>query len=203
MQSIFRLQTFTPCFPVACMRLGTWPLAARHLLLVMGMTCASGSMAGTPPASRDDFRQLDGEVQAIREDLLDIQQELSQLEALNRYPQAEQLVVLLSVANDSPGRLERVSLLLDGAAVSQHLYTEDEGMTLQEGGVHRIYAGSLGTGRHLLEVSVRGQLSRGRTFQEVQRLSLDKKPGRTFMEVHLGPGGTPSTPEISLREWTP
>jgi hypothetical protein len=185
------------------MHLGGWPLPVRHLLLVMGMACASGSMAVTPPASRDDYRQLDGEVQAIREDLLDIQQELSQLEALSRSPQAEQLVVLLSVANDSPGRLEQVSLLLDGAAVSQHLYTEDEGMALREGGVHRIFAGGLGSGRHLLEVSVRGQLPRSRTFQEVQRFTLDKKPGRTFMEVHLEPGRTPSKPEISLRAWTP
>lgn len=203
MQPGFRLRTFTPCFPVACMRLGTWPLPARQLLLVLGMACASGSMAATPPASRDDFRQLDGDVQAIREDLLDIQQELSQLEALSRYPQAEQLVVLLSVANDVPGQLEQVSLLLDGVAVSQHLYTGNEVMALREGGIHRIYAGGLGSGRHLLEVSVRGQLTRGRTFQEVQRLPLDKKPGRTFMEIHLGPGRTPSTPEITLREWTP
>jgi hypothetical protein len=185
------------------MHLGGWPLPVRHLLLVMGMACASGSMAVTPPASRDDFRQLDGEVQAIREDLLDIQQELSQLEALSRSPQAEQLVVLLSVANDSPVQLKRVSLLLDGKTVSQHWYTEDEGMALREGGVHRIYASGLGTGQHLLEVSISGQLARGRTFQEAQRLPLDKKPGRTFMEIHLEPGRTPSTPEISLREWTP
>ena len=203
MQPGFRLHPLAPCLPVACLRLGGWPLPARHLLLVLGVACASASMAATPPASRDANRQLDGELQAIREDLLDIQQELSQLEALSRHPQAEQLVVFLSVANDSPGRLEQVSLLLDGVAVSQHRYTEDEGMALREGGVHRIYAGGLGSGRHLLEISVRGQLTRGRTFQEVQRLPLDKQPGRTFMEVHLGPGRISSTPQITLRKWTP
>jgi hypothetical protein len=161
------------------------------------------AMADTPVGNREAFRQLDSEVQAIKEDILEINRELFLLEALTRDPHGEELVVLVSVADDSPAHPDRISVLLDGETVSRHVYTESERLALQEGGIHRIYSGGLDSGRHVLEISMTGKLSRGKDFQQQLRFPLTKKPGRTHMEVHLGPGRNAAKPEITMREWTP
>ena len=151
--------------------------------------------------TRERFVELDGEMQAIKEEILAINQEILLLEELLLYPHGQQLVVLVSVANNSPVSPDTISLQLDEQLVSQHRYSSSEGAALQDGGVHRLYNGRLNDGEHKLSVSVTGKQTKGRAFHQQRSVTITKVPGRKYMELHLGPeSGTPESGLI-IREW--
>ena len=171
--------------------------------LFYGFLAVAGVVAQADDRSetRDRFVELDGEMQAIKEEILEINQEILLLEELMLYPHGQQLVVLVSVANNSPVRPESISLQLDEQPVSQHRYSSSESDSLQEGGVHRLYSGRLNEGEHTLTVSVTGVQNKGRAFQQQRSVTLTKVPGRKYLELHLGPVGNTPESELSIREW--
>ena len=182
-----------------------WP--SVWLLLAVCVCCVFlTSTRAAPPAderadSRESFVKLDGEIQAIKEEILGINRDILLLEELSLYPHGQQLVVLVSVANNSPVNPDTISLQLDGQTVSQYRYTGSEGAALQEGGVHRLYSGRLSDGEHSLDISITGKQSKGRAFNEQRSVTITKRPGRKYLELHLGPGENTSKPELTVREW--
>ena len=182
-----------------------WP--AVRLLLAVCVSCVFLTVAGAAPPTeeRDDTRErfveLDGEIQAIKEEILGINRDILLLEEMSLYPHGQQLVVLVSVATNSPVNPETISLQLDGQTVSQYRYTGSEGAALQEGGVHRLYSGRLSDGEHSLAVSVTGKQGKAQTFNEQRSVTITKRPGRKYLELHLGPGENRSKPELTVREW--
>jgi len=151
--------------------------------------------------TRERYIELDGEIQAIKEEVLEINRDILLLEELSLYPHGQQLVVLVSIASDSPVYLDSISLQLDEQPVSRHNYTGSESAALQEGGVHRLYTGRLGNGTHRLEVSVTGKRAKGQVFQQQRSITITKRSGRKYMELHLGPGQDRSEPVLTIREW--
>ena len=151
--------------------------------------------------SRENFVKLDAEIQDIKEEVLEINREILLLEELSLYPHGQQLIVLVSVAHDSPVSPESLSLQLDGHTVIQHRYTVSENAALHEGGVHRLYTGRLRDGEHLLGVSVSGRKARDQAFQQQRSATITKTPGRKYVELHLGPGENPSVAGLTIREW--
>jgi hypothetical protein len=181
-----------------------WP--SVRLLLAVFVSCVFLTGAGAAPPTdeggdaRERFVELDGEIQAIKEEILGINRDILLIEEMSLYPHGQQLVVLVSVANNSPVNPDSISLQLDGQTVSQYRYTGSEGAALHEGGVHRLYSGRL-SGEHSLAVSVTGKQSKGRTFNEQRSVTIIKRPGRKYLELHLGPGGNTSEPELTVHEW--
>ena len=173
------------------------------------MVCASSVFltgAGLPQTderrdTRQRFIKLDNEIQAIKEEILKINQDILLLEELSLYPHGQQLVVLVSVAHDSPVNPESISLQLDGQSVCRHDYTGSEGAALQKGGVHRLYTGRLSDGKHRLDVSVIGKQVRGQVFKQQRSITITKEPGRKYMEIHLGPVGDSYESGLTVREW--
>jgi hypothetical protein len=179
-----------------------------RLLFTVCASCVFLTGAGSvtlQPDERSDTRgrfvKLDGELQAIKEEILEINRDILLLEELSLYPYGQQLIVLVSVANNSPGSPDAIALQLDGQTVSQHSYTGGEGAALQAGGVHRLYTGRLTDGEHQLEVSVAGRQSGDRSFRQQRSVTITKVPGRKYLELHLGPGENPSEPGLTIREW--
>jgi hypothetical protein len=171
--------------------------------LCCGFLTAAGVAAEADERSdsRERFIELDGEMQAIKEEILEINQDILLLEELLLYPHGQQLVVLVSVANNSPVRPDSISLQLDEQLVSQHGYSSSEGAALQDGGVHRLYSGRLNDGEHSLTVSVTGKQAKGRAFHQQRSVTITKVPGRKYMELHLGPGENTPEPVLTIREW--
>ena len=178
-----------------------------RLLFTVCVSCVLLTGAGAAPQpdeprdTRERYIELDSEIQAIKEEILEINQDILQLEELSLYPHGQQLVVLVSVADNSPVNPASISLQLDGRMVSQHTYTGSEGAALQQGGVHRLYAGRLRDGEHVLEVSVTGKQTGKQAFQQQRRVTITKLPGRKYLELHLGPVDNTSQSGLSVREW--
>lgn len=173
----------------------------------MCVSCVFLTGAGAAPQTdeRNDtherFIELDGEIQEIKEEILGINREILQLEELLLYPHGQQLVVLVSVANNSPVSPDNISLQLNGQALSQHTYTGSEDAALQEGGVHRLYTGRLSDGEHRLEVSVTGKQAGGKVFHQQRNVTITKLPGAKYLELHLGPRENSPEPALTIREW--
>jgi hypothetical protein len=177
------------------------------LLLAVCASCVFLLGAGAAPQAdksgdtHERFIELDGEIQAIKEEILGINGEILQLEELLLYPHGQQLVVLVSVANNSPVSPDSIALQLDGQTLGQHTYTGSEDAALQEGGIHRLYTGRLGDGKHSLEVSVTGKLAGGKAFHRQRSVTITKLPGPKYLELHLGPGENSPEPALTIREW--
>ena len=151
--------------------------------------------------TRERFVKLDGEIQAIKEQILEINRDILLLEEMSLYPHGQQLVVLVSVASNSPVNPETIQLHLDGQSLGNHTYTGSETVALQEGGVHRLYTGRLSDGKHRLEISVTGKQAKDRAFSQQRSVTITKAPGRKYMELHLGPGKEAAEPVLTVREW--
>jgi len=183
-----------------------WPPVWRLLVAFSCVFYLTTSGAAPPTAERGDSRaqfiELDSEIQAIKEEILGINQDILQIEEASRYPYGQQLVVLVSVANNSPLIPDSISLLLDGQAVSRHDYSDSDTAALRAGGVHRLYTGRLRKGKHNLEVLVTGKQGR-RAFQQQRSYTLTKAAGRLYLELYLGSGKDDADAGLTIREWTP
>jgi len=177
------------------------------ILFAVCVSCEFLTGAGAAPQTdvRSDtherFIELDGEIQEIKEEILGINREILQLEEQLLYPHGQQLVVLVSVANNSPVSPDNISLQLNGQALSQHTYTGSEDAALQEGGVHRLYTGRLSDGEHRLEVSVTGKQAGGKVFHQQRNVTITKLPGAKYLELHLEPVENSPEPALTIREW--
>jgi hypothetical protein len=171
-----------------------------RLLLFICVSCVflTGADADN---SRARFVVLDSEIQAIKEEILDINRDILLLEEMSLYPHGRQLIVLVSVAANSSLTPGTISLQLDGQMVSQHQYTASEHAAMREGGVHRLYTGRVDDGKHQLRVSVTGEQVKGDAFSEQRSVTITKQAGRKYMELHLGPRDDTTQPGLTIREW--
>ena len=179
-----------------------WQLSVACICVFYLSTSGAAPPAREHGDSRAQFVELDGEIQAIKEEILEINQDILQIEEASLYPYGQQLVVLVSVANNSPLIPDSISLQLDGQAVSRHDYSDDDTAALQAGGVHRLYTGRLRKGRHRIDVSVTGKQGR-RDFQQQRSYTLTKVAGRLYLELYLGPGEDDADAGLTIREWSP
>ena len=153
------------------------------------------------PEPRESFIELDSEIQAIKAEILEINQEILLLEEASLYPQGEQLVILVSIATDDPMVPQRITLRLDQDTVSRHDYSGAEVTALHRGGVHRLYVGRLDRGEHQLDIALSGILARDKDFRHEHSITVTKNRGRKFMELQLDSGKKNSKPGLIIREW--
>lgn len=189
--------------PVICQR--PWQLARllfKDCIVSMWLAIVAVPLhADELPASRLSFIELDSEIQAIKAEILAVNREILLLEEAVRYPQGEQLVVLVSIAQGSSLVPEQISLQLSGQPLSRHNYSANEVAALYQGGVHRLYTGRLSEGEHRLDITVSGRLGRGKDFQRQRSVTISKSPGRRTVELQLGPGDGKSKAVVTVREW--
>jgi hypothetical protein len=190
----------------------TYPLRRqcwRSLKLLFTACISSVFLTGTGvrlqaderPDTRARFVELDGEIQAIKEAILEINRDILLLEESSLYPQGQQLVVLVSIARGDPLYPERIILQLDGQTVTRHDYSDSEGAALHAGGVHRLYNGKLSEGEHTLAVSLSARLASGQAITQQRGVTITKKRGRKTMELQLDSGADRSQPGVTIREW--
>ena len=143
---------------------------ALPVMLVLG----PAALAGAQDLSGADMRSLDGQVQEIKSDVLNIGSELNNLEERLLYPSNTQVSVFVALAPDETFRLDAVQVTIDGELATHHIYSFKELEALQKGGVQRIYTGNVPTGDHQISVTVNGKLKNGNDFSESGDFSFSK-----------------------------
>lgn len=171
----------------------------RNSILVL-LVCGPFAISVAQDLSADDLRSLDGQVQEIKSDVLNIASELSNLEERLLYPSNTQIAIFVSLVENETFRLDAVQVEIDGNLATHHIYSFQELEALQKGGVQRIYTGNVVTGEHDLRVTMLGKSKNGKDFSESESFSFAKgvKPealGITLSEPEFGKSG------IQLGAW--
>ncbi len=160
----------------------------RTSILIL-LVCNSPAMSSAQDLSGSDMRSLDGQVQEIKADVLDIASELNNLEERLLYPSNTQVAVFISMHTGETFRLDAVQIQIDGELATHHIYSFKELEALQKGGVQRIYTGNVPTGDHQLSVTMIGKLKNGTEFNKTDQFSFAKGVEPKALGITLaGPG---------------
>ncbi len=155
------------------------------LLLIAG----SPALVAADDLTGDNMRSLDGQVQEIKSDVLNIASELNTLEERLLFPSHTQVSMFVSIAENEDFRLDAVQIEINGELAMHHIYSFKELDALQNGGVQNIYTGNLTTGEHSLHVTMIGKLKNGNDFNESGSFSFSKGVKPKAMGINLsGPG---------------
>lgn len=168
------------------------------VLLLLGFYLPAGIAA--EGSSGADIRSLDGQVQEIKSDVLNIATELSLLEERLLYPTHTQISLFVTVDSEEKIRLDSVQIEIDGELATHHIYTFHELEALRKGGVQRIYTGNVVTGDHQLRVTMLGKLENGEDFTSSDTFSFAKQVKPKSIGITLaGPGSGQSG--IRVGDW--
>lgn len=172
---------------------------SRSALLILVSGCALGT-ASAQDISKDEMRSLDGQVQEIKSDVLDIASELGNLEERLLYPSNTQVALFVSMADNESFRLDAVQIEINGALATHHIYSYQELEALKKGGVQRVYTGNIVTGDHELRVTMMGKLDNGKDFDQTDSFSFNKSVKPKSLGITLaGPGAGKSG--IQVGDW--
>ncbi len=144
---------------------------------------------------------LDGEVQTLKDTVLELDQELFLLEEELLFPANTQVAVFLSMNLGEFFALDSVQLELDGKDVTNYLYTEREVEALHRGGVQRLFLGNLKTGDHELIAIFTGKGPHDRDYRRGATLNFEKGIGAKFVELEISDLERKQQPEFTVREW--
>ena len=122
--------------------------------IVVALPAFAADAADPAPAPGADRSALDGEVQSLRRDVVDLNRDLFMLEEDLLFPASTQVAVFVSMDVGTFFALDSVQLKVDDKEVANYLYTEREQDALKRGGVQRLWLGNLKAGDH--EVTARG-----------------------------------------------
>ena len=153
------------------------------------VACGLASASSAEELSGKEMKSLDGQVQEIKSDVLNIASELSNLEERLLFPSNTQVSVFVSMAEHEDFRLDAVQIEIDGELATHHIYSFQELEALQKGGVQRAYTGNIATGQHEIRVTMMGKLASGKDFNESDSFSFAKGVKPKSLGITLaGPG---------------
>lgn len=164
-------------------------MSTQNRKLALLLLAGSPALVAAEQLTGDNMRSLDGQVQEIKSDVLNIASELNTLEERLLFPSHTQVSLFVSLADKEDFRLDAVQIEIDGELATHHIYSFKELDALQSGGVQKVYTGNLTTGEHTLNVTMIGKLKNGNDFSESGSFSFAKGVKPKAMGITLaGPG---------------
>lgn len=151
--------------------------------------------------SRQQFRSLDEDVQALKKEVLDLNRDLFLLEEELLFPANSQVAFFISMDVGEYFELDSVNLKIDGKEVTNYLYTQREVDSLIRGGVHRLHMGNLKVGDHELVAVFTGKGPNARDYRRGATLMLKKGIGAKYVELEITDRVRKQQPEFEIREW--
>ncbi len=151
--------------------------------------------------SREQFRALDQDVQALKKEVLDLNRDLFLLEEELLFPANSQVAFFVSMDVGEYFELDSVQLKIDGKEVANYLYTAREVDALARGGVHRMHMANLKTGEHELIAIFTGKGPHIREYRRGATLMFDKGIGAKYVELEITDRVKKQQPEFVIKEW--
>jgi hypothetical protein len=164
---------------------------------------ATAASATTAPAAAGggDFKSLDGDVQGLKKEVLDLNRDLFMLEEELLFPANTQVAVFLSLDVGTFFELDSVQIKVDNKEVANYLYTDREVEALNRGGVHRVFIGNLKTGKHELVAFFTGKGPHERDYKRGANLVFEKGVGAKYVELKISDRQSALQPEFKVKEW--
>jgi hypothetical protein len=161
----------------------------------------AGARANAEQEQAAEFKTLDGDVQDLKKQVVDLNRDLFLLEEELLFPANTQVAVFVSMDVGEFFGLDSVELKLDNKDVANYLYTEREVNALVRGGVHRLYLGNIKAGKHELIAFFTGQGPHERDYRRGASLTFDKGIGPKYIELTISDREQKLQPEFVVKEW--
>ncbi len=171
------------------------------LVLFSSLINASISHAADDSATSLSDQNLDGAIQALKQEILNINNDLSILENDFLFPINARITIFVSLDTNEDFDLKSVNIKLDEKVIANHLYSERELKSLRRGGVQRLYINSLEPGDHELIVQYIGQGRNARQFRRASVQNFTKNNNPQYVELKLSQKNSRRQPEFLLKVW--
>ncbi|HUO95667.1 MAG TPA: hypothetical protein VMT92_05490 [Steroidobacteraceae bacterium] len=181
--------------------LGAPAYAADSAPAAAPAAAAATEPAAAPATTGGDFKSLDGEVQGLKKEVLDLNRDLFMLEEELLFPANTQVAVFLSLDVGTFFELDSVQIKLDNKEVANYLYTDREVEALNRGGVHRVFIGNLKTGKHELVAFFTGKGPHERDYKRGANMTFEKGVGAKYLELKISDRQSAQQPEFKVKEW--
>lgn len=146
-------------------------------------------------------QSLELEMQALKEQVLEINRDLFILEEDLLFPSSTQVNVFVSFDAKEYFDLDGVTLKVDDRPISNHLYTKRELKALERGAVQRLFTGNIPTGDHEVVAIVTGVGPEGRDYRRAIALDFEKTSGTKYIELKIIGDDLRKQPIFQLKEW--
>jgi len=176
----------------------TTSLIAVVLLIFSVSTAAEDSEEA---GSRDEFRSIDQDVQALKKEVLDLNRDLFLLEEELLFPANSQVAFFVSLDVGEYFELDSINIKIDGKEVANYLYTVREADALVRGGVQRVHMANLKTGDHELVAIFTGKGPNIRDYRRGATLNFKKGIGAKYVELEITDRIRKQQPEFVIKEW--
>jgi hypothetical protein len=144
---------------------------------------------------------VDGQVQSLKSDVLDLNRDLFVLEQELLYPANTQVAVFVSIDAGTFFALDSVQLKIDGKEVADYLYTPREVHALVQGGVQRLYVGNLKVGKHELVAFLTGKGPHDLDYTRGATLDFHKDIGAKYLELTITDDQSKLQPQFRIKDW--
>lgn len=144
---------------------------------------------------------VDGQVQSLKSDVLDLNRDLFVLEQELLYPANTQVAVFVSIDAGTFFALDSVQLKIDGKEVANYLYTPREVNALVQGGVQRLFVGNLKVGKHELTAFLTGKGPHDRDYTRGANLEFQKDIGAKYLELTITDDQSKLQPQFRIKDW--
>jgi len=141
------------------------------------------------------------EAEQLKKQLIQLNSELYKFEEDLLHPANTQLGVFLSVSRDSSFVLDSIEIRLDDKLVTSYIYKENEISPLKNGGIQRLYLGSLADGRHKLTARFNGQGANNQYFRRKKALPFTKEHSAKFIQLVVTESKTNNEPLFKVKAW--
>ena len=144
---------------------------------------------------------MNGEVQMLKKDVLDLNRDLFLLEEELLFPANSQVAFFVSMDVGEYFELDSLNLKIDGKEVANYLYTAREVDALIRGGVQRVHMANLKTGDHELVAIFTGKGPHVREYRRGATLNFNKGIGAKYVELEITDRVKKQQPEFVIKEW--
>lgn len=169
-----------------------WPLHAR---------AADALAMAPPPAAASAPAALDERVQAVKNEVIELNRDLLVLEEELLFPANTQVALFVSMDVGKLFDLDSVQIKLDDKLIANYLYTPLEVAALHRGGVQRVYLGNLKTGSHELVAFFTGKGPHDRDYKRGATVKFEKDTGAKYIELRIQDALGKLQPEFDVKLW--
>ena len=162
---------------------------------------ASAAVPVSAVATAPDAATLDGRVQNVKHDVIQLNRDLLVLEEELLFPASTQVALFVSMDVGKMFELDSVQIKLDDKIVSNYLYTPLEVAALHRGGVQRVYLGNLKTGDHELVAYFTGKGPHDRDYKRGATVKFDKGTEAKYIELRIQDSQGKLQPEFDVKLW--
>jgi hypothetical protein len=170
-------------------------------LLIISFLSHSDTGAEEAGAPRKEIESLDGQVQKLKEEILDLNTLLFRLQEDLLFPEDSSVVVFLAIDGGNYFGLDSVKLNLDDKLVSSYLYTDREVGALKKGGIQRLYMGNVKSGEHQLVAVFTGKGPQEKDYKRAETVRFSKGDGASFIKIIIKDSTQKEQPEFVHETW--